>query len=145
MAIDSKYVVMSNNEIFDIWMIPETAGDLSDRYKTFFNQEFTVQKVPLGDLGVTAGWKFISGQFENPNGAIDSPFDDEHEQRYAFINDVNTVFAAVHLGPGYVGDAYNAAYISDDLVIMDITANLDATIAIGYKLVDGEFVPPEES
>lgn len=146
MAVDSKYVVMSGDEIFDVWMIPSTLNELSDRYKEYFNtDDFYVKKVMFGETGVTAGWKYINGYFVNPDDAIDSPFDAEVDERYAFINDLNTVFAVVHMGPGYVADAYNAAYVSENLTVMDITNNLDETIGIGYKLVDGEFVPPAES
>lgn len=146
MAVDSKYVIMSGDEIFDVWMIPETLGDLSDRYKEFFNSDFYIEKVVDGEKGVTSGWKYVRGTFVNPNEAIDSPFETDAAERYAFINDVGTVFAVVQLPkPGYVADAYNAAFYTGNLTVMDITDNPNASIGIGYKLVDGEFVPPEES
>lgn len=146
MAVDSKYVVLSGDEIFDVWMIPEALGELSDRYKEFFNQDFSVQMVHEGETGVTSGWKFIAGTFTNPNGALDSTFDRELAERYAFVNDFADVFAVVQLPkPGYVADAYNAAYYTGNLMVMDITDNPDETIGIGYKLVNGEFVPPAES
>lgn len=145
MAIDSKYVIMSGDEIFDIWMVSEQLP-VSDRYKEFFNQEFSVQKVLSGDTGVTSGWKFISGEFVNPDEAIDSPFNSDEAERYAFLNDRNVVFAVVHLPkPGYVADAYNAAYYSENLTVMDITDNANESIGIGYRLVDGDFVAPAES
>lgn len=146
MAVDSKYVVMSGDEIFDVWTIPEALGDLSDRYKEFFNADFSIEKVLDGTLGVTSGWKHIAGSFLNPDGAVDSPFDNEKAERYAFLNDRNIVFAVVELPkPGYVADAYNAAYYSENLTVLDITGNTNPKIGIGYRLVDGEFVPPEES
>lgn len=146
MAVDSKYVVMSGDEIFDVWMIPETMGDLSDRYKEFFNSDFQIQKVYYGTEGVTSGWKFIMGTFLNPNEAVDSPFDTEEAERYAFVNDIGTVFAVIQLPkPSYVADAYNAAFYTGNLNVLDITDNLNSGIGIGWRLVDGEFVPPEES
>lgn len=146
MAVDSKYVIMSGDEIFDVWMIPETLDDLSDRYKEFFNSDFQVQKVVHGEDGVTSGWKYALGSFTNPNDAIDSPFDTDAAERYAFINDIGNVFAVVQLPkPGYVADAYNAAFYTGNLTVLDITDNENESIGIGYRLVDGEFVPPEES
>lgn len=145
MAVDSKYVIMSGDEVFDVWMIPSTLGELSDRYKEFFNSDFTVQKVMFGETGVTSGWKYINGQFVNPDDAIDSPFDADVDERYAFLNDRNVVFAVVHMGPGYVADAYNAAFYTGNLTAMDITDNENESIGVGYRLVDGDFVEPEES
>ena len=145
MAVDSKYVIMSGNEIFDVWMIPESLGELSDRYKEFFNSDFRVEKVMFGDTGVTSGWKYLDGKFVNPDNAIDSPFDADVDERYAFLNDRNIVFAVVHMGPGYVADAYNAAYYTGNLTVMDITENLNRKIGVGWVLVDGDFAEPEES
>ena len=144
MAVDSKYVIMSGDEIFDVWLIPESLGELSDRYKTYFNEDFTVQMVQYGE-GVTAGWKYVSGSFINPDEAITSPFDADVDQRYAFLNDLNTVFAVVHMGPGYVADAYNAAYYSENLNVVDVTDEENTSIGIGWRLVDGVFVEPDES
>lgn len=141
---NSKYVVMSGNEVFDSWLIPDTLEDTYERYKSGFSDTYYVEKV-MGGLGVTSGWKYINSGFENISDAINSPFDPDEGDRYAFIDTTNTVFAVLHLPKeGYVAEAYAAAYISENLQVMDISDNPDTSIGIGYRLVDDNFIPPEE-